>query len=128
MMNNNRRHFARVLFDIDATLTVHNCDYCVKLHDLSLNGALVTKPESVTSLKGQLGTLSFQLHESMPEAEVFMHVAVVHENEQVLGLQCNAIDIDSITRLRRLVSLNLGDDSELDRELAQLVQQEHSSN
>jgi len=35
-------------------------------------------------------------------------------------LQCNAIDIDSVTHLRRLVELNLGDESQLHKEISQL--------
>ena len=50
-----------------------------------------------------------------------MHVAVVHEKENEVGLQCNGINIDSISYLRRLVELNLGDDSQLHKELSQLT-------
>ncbi len=49
-----------------------------------------------------------------------MHIAVVHEHEDETGLQCNAIDIDSVTHLRRLVELNLGDSEQLNKELSQL--------
>jgi hypothetical protein len=35
-------------------------------------------------------------------------------------LQCNAIDIDSVTHLRRLVELNLGNSEQLNKELSQL--------
>ena len=49
-----------------------------------------------------------------------MHIAVVHEGKEETGLQCNAIDIDSVTHLRRLVELNLGDDTQLNKELSQL--------
>ena len=49
-----------------------------------------------------------------------MHIAVVHETDNETGLQCNAIDIDSVTHLRRLVELNLGDSDQLNKELSQL--------
>jgi hypothetical protein len=54
------------------------------------------------------------------ESIVEMHVAVVHEVNDEVGLQCNAIDIDSVTHLRRLVELNLGDESQLHKEISQL--------
>ena len=54
------------------------------------------------------------------ESEVSMHIAVVHQHKDETGLQCNAIDIDSITHLRRLVELNLGDEEQLNKELSQL--------
>ena len=76
-------------------------------------------PENAPSLTNQLGTLSFSLAGS---AEVVsMHVAVVHQEPEEIGLQCNAIDIDSVTHLRRLVELNLGDEAQLHKELSQLT-------
>ncbi|WP_448213773.1 PilZ domain-containing protein [Colwellia sp. MEBiC06753] len=118
----NRRQFTRILFSITASLTVDEQEYSVSIHDISLNGALVTVPEGNPELKGKLGTLNFALAGS--EAQVEMHVAVVHQEPDVIGLQCNAIDIDSVTHLRRLVELNLGDESQLEKELSQLSKQQ----
>ena len=40
-----------------------------------------------------------------------------------IGLRCNAIDIDSVSHLRRLwLNLNLGDESQLSKELSELTQ------
>ena len=114
----NRRQFTRILFEIKATLSVDDKSYPVSIHDISLNGALVTSTGSELSLKGKLGTLQFLLSDN--ESEVKMHIAVVHEHEEETGLQCNAIDIDSVTHLRRLVELNLGDENQLNKELSQL--------
>mgnify|MGYP006174291127 CR=1 FL=1 len=114
----NRRQFTRILFSITATLNVEDNAYPVSIHDISLNGALTTAPES-SSLKGQLGTLTFSLGDA--ESEIEMHVAIVHEEPDVIGLQCNAIDIESVTHLRRLVELNLGDETQLEKELSQLT-------
>ena len=114
----NRRKFTRILFSIKAELEVEGNCYPVSIHDISLNGALITAAESTQSLKGKLGTLNFCLSDN--ESYVEMHIAVVHETEEEMGLQCNAIDIDSVTHLRRLVELNLGDSDQLDKELSQL--------
>jgi hypothetical protein len=38
------------------------------------------------------------------------------------GLACREIDLDSVTHLRRLVALNLGDETLAEREFAQLTQ------
>jgi len=113
----NRRNFTRILFSIKATLEVEEQTYDVSIHDISLNGALVTSPGNKTPLQGNLGVLSFHLSD---DSEVIMHIAVVHENEEEVGLRCNAIDIDSISHLRRLVELNLGDETQLNKELSQL--------
>ena len=118
----NRRQFTRILFKIDANLVIENDTYHVNILDISLNGALVTIPSCGTNLKSKLGTLEFSLDGD--EQQVCMHIAVVHQAASEMGLQCNAIDIDSVTRLRRLVELNLGDDSQLHKELSQLT---HSS-
>jgi hypothetical protein len=120
----NRRQFTRILFSINAILEVEQQNYPVTIHDISLNGALVTMPNTESSLKGKLGLLHFDLTNG--ESIVEMHIAVVHEVSDKtglqceVGLQCNAIDIDSVTHLRRLVELNLGDESQLHKELSQL--------
>ena len=114
----NRRQFTRILFSIKAELNVEDKSYPVSILDISLNGALVSAVKSEQPLKGKLGELNFFLADN--QSKVTMHVAVVHEQNDETGLQCNAIDIDSITLLRRLVELNLGNNDQLDKELSQL--------
>ena len=114
----NRRQFTRILFSITAELEIEDLTYPVSIHDISLNGALVTAVDSEKPLKGKLGTLRFLLSDR--ESEVIMNIAVVHVEANETGLQCNAIDIDSVTHLRRLVELNLGDSEQLNKELSQL--------
>lgn len=115
----NRRQFTRILFSIKATLEIDEQQYPVSIHDISLNGALITTPLSDTPLKGKLGSLVFFLTDT--DLSVSMHIAVVHQTSEETGLQCNAIDIDSISHLRRLVELNLGDENQLNKELSQLT-------
>ncbi|GLX79341.1 cyclic diguanosine monophosphate-binding protein [Thalassotalea insulae] len=114
----NRRQFTRILFSIDAQLEIDEQCYPVNIHDISLNGALISSPDNIDNILHKLGLLRFNL--SGTEAEVCMHIAVVHIESDEIGLQCNAIDIDSVTHLRRLVELNLGDESQLNKELSQL--------
>lgn len=114
----NRRQFTRILFSIKAEVEIEDVKYPVSIHDISLNGALVTAIKSEEPIKGKLGTLQFLLSDN--DSEVIMNIAVVHEEETETGLQCNAIDIDSVTHLRRLVELNLGDSEQLNKELSQL--------
>ncbi|WP_286269866.1 PilZ domain-containing protein [Thalassotalea hakodatensis] len=113
----NRRQFTRILFSIDAQLEVDEKTYAVNIHDISLNGALVSAPKTQDDILNKLGVLHFNLNET----PVSMHVAIVHVESEEVGLRCNAIDIDSVTHLRRLVELNLGDDSQLHKELSQLT-------
>ena len=114
----NRRQFTRVLFAVKAKLNIENNNYPVSIHDISLKGALINLVEPKQSLKEKLGTLTFSLSDH--ESKVTMHISVVHEKGNEIGLHCNAIDIDSITLLRRLIELNLGNSQQLDKELNQL--------
>jgi len=114
----NRRQFTRILFSIAATLEVEEQTYYVAIHDISLNGALIGPTNSKKPLQGSLGTLRFLLSDE--QSEVTMHIAVVHEDKGETGLQCNAIDIDSVGHLKRLIELNLGDAEQLNKELSQL--------
>lgn len=114
----NRRQFTRILFSIKALLAIDKKQYPVTIHDISLNGALVSTPKTSDNIKSKIGSLEFMLDENAPE--IVMHVAVVHQENDETGLQCNAIDIDSITQLKRLIELNLGDQGQLDKELSQL--------
>lgn len=120
MVMENRRQFTRILFSLKAELEVEDKVYPVSLHDISLNGALVTSPELDESLLRRLGVLTFQFETG---ETVVMHVAIVHIHDHEVGLRVNAIDIDSITQLRRMVELNLGDESQLNKELYQLTRE-----
>jgi hypothetical protein len=114
----NRRQFTRILFLIKATLTVDEQAYPVSIHDISLSGALVTSPVTELLLLNKNAILSFSLGHG--NAEVSMNVDIVHQEFDETGLKCKTIDIDSITHLRRLVELNLGDENQLNKELSQL--------
>ncbi|MCP1131589.1 PilZ domain-containing protein, partial [Robbsia andropogonis] len=56
------------------------------------------------------------------DAHVKMDAEVTHDNNRQLGFVCRHIGLESISYLRRLVELNLGDPEELDRELAALIE------
>lgn len=115
----NKRKFTRVLFLIEASLTIADQRYDVSLHDISLNGALVAVNNKTEALLEQSGSLEFCLLEG--SAKVSMDVSVVHEHENIVGLKCDSIDLDSVTHLRRLIELNMGDEEQLHKELVQLI-------
>jgi hypothetical protein len=50
-----------------------------------------------------------------------MEVTIVHHMANYYGLVCREIDLDSVTHLRRLVELNLGDEAMAEREFALLT-------
>lgn len=117
--SNERRHFKRILFDADAELQCGDQACDVHLLDVSLKGALVELRDK-TQLHpdaGQDVSLDIKLDDSV---HIMMQGPVTHVEGDHIGVECSAIDIESITHLRRLVELNLGDSQVLDRELAAL--------
>ncbi len=119
-----RRHYTRVFFDNHATLSHDHDIWQVELIDVSLNGALISYPEN--ALPSQLNhqdtfNLNFGLTDA-PDLKIKMSVKIVHIEPDVLGLQCEQIDIDSVTHLRRIVELNTGDQYLLKRELMHLIE------
>lgn len=118
-INDQRRKFSRVLFEAGATLSAGRSSFACTLHDLSLKGALLT-PESPQSLAlGEKCLLDLRLGDAA--AEIRMEGSIAHLEGTQVGLRCDSIDIDSLTHLRRLVELNVGDEAILQRELSALT-------
>jgi hypothetical protein len=109
-----RRRFHRILFDAQTTAIHRGNDYRTAVEDVSLNGALVKRPEQWNGEVGDDLTITIQLDE---QETITMQTTVAHVEAEHLGLRCHHIDMDSITHLRRLVELNLGDSDLLEREL-----------
>lgn len=117
-MSAERRHFARIAFDAPAQLTTIDKRYEVKLLDVSLKGALV-QLEAPLQL-GEPCLLCLRLDNA--EQRIAMAAEVAHVDGQRAGLLCRSIDLESITHLRRLIEVNLGEQSLLERELKALLQ------
>jgi len=112
-----QRQFSRIPFDVPATLALGGQVWETSLIDISLHGALIQAPQNFAPDPGQDYRLAVHL-EGGPD--ICMEVWVAHQENKVLGLKCKDIDVDSITHLRRLVELNLGDPDLLERELSAL--------
>lgn len=115
----NRRQYTRVLFSTPATLLVNEQHQACELLDVSLNGVLISHPNGIKADKHQSAELNFTLPGS--NINIMMAVEISHIEPLHIGLHCTHIDIDSITHLKRLVELNLGNDALLHRELAMLI-------
>ncbi|TVP10070.1 PilZ domain-containing protein [Shewanella sp. MSW] len=118
-----KRKFSRILSSIDAQLSCGDKVWSTHLLDLCLNGAMVEEPADFAP-EGVL-KLSFCLPQS--EVELCMEADVVYRRNGLLGLKCGLIDIESISHLRRLLELNLGDASLLHRELEQFIAEHEQS-
>lgn len=115
-----RRRFSRVLFNAAARLKVDERDWPCEIHDLSLKGALIGisfPPGGIPA--GAPCTLELNLGDT--DARIRMAGTISHVEGANVGLRCESIDLDSVSHLRRLVELNLGDDTILQRELSALI-------
>ena len=115
-----RRHFSRVLFKAKASLSASGQSHACEVLDLSLKGALVRVAASEHWTPDLACILELDL-DSERQAVIRMDTKVSHRQGNVIGLHCVEIDLDSITHLRRLVELNVGDESVLQRDLSALT-------
>lgn len=121
-----RRRFARILYLTMAELTQGEQKWQTQLVDVSLQGALLIRPDDWESRDNKEYQLSFILSGS--DIEIKMQVELTHEASKKLGFYCHHIDIDSATHLKRMIELNVGNEELLHRELEQLLSEhlEHS--
>ncbi|MBL8337485.1 MAG: PilZ domain-containing protein [Rhodoferax sp.] len=111
----NQRHFSRVPFETAVRMISAQGSTAVRLLNISLKGALVSQPPGWTITPGTLLALELTL---VDNEHIRVNVKVAHAEHGHVGLFWDHIDLDSMTHLRRLVQLNLGDAAQLDRELA----------
>ncbi|NOX09162.1 MAG: PilZ domain-containing protein [Gammaproteobacteria bacterium] len=112
-----QRQFSRIPFSAVVNLSSGRSTTECKLIDISLRGALIERPDELSSCEDDHYLLTLSLSES---EKISMVTRVTRINDNVIGLVCKDIDLDSITNLRRLIELNLGDHEMLERELGEL--------
>lgn len=116
-----RRRFQRIAFDAGTEISQGDRRWKVALLDLSLQGLLVERPEHWDVVAGEPVQVRIYLGF---DVNVYMDADLAWEREGLLGFNCKYIDLESISHLRRLIELNLGDIALLERELSALG--EHS--
>lgn len=113
-----RRRFSRIDFDARVEIAQGDKNWQAQLLDISLKGLLLAK----------MGP--YQLQPTTPllvkiilsdQTSIAMSAQVVHQTLEQLHLACMTIDIDSISHLRRLIELNMGDAAAAERELSELL-------
>jgi len=116
---NDKRHFSRILFDATCTLHQGEDEWPAELLDISLRGILIKCPDLSTANLEK----PFEAIIALSEAgeSIIMSLKLVHQEATHLGFECEYIDIDSITHLKRLIELNLGNPELLNRELGALT-------
>lgn len=116
-----KRLFTRIHFEANAVLNTFPGKHECKLVDISLKGALVERRLPWRETIGEPCNLAVKL--AGGGTSIQMAGEIAHIEEGRLGIRCLQIDLESITTLRRLVELNLGDEDLLNREIHAMVQQ-----
>ena len=121
VQNSESRHFSRIPFHADIQLHFMPpiAEQVCNLRDISLNGALVETLHPIGTYMGMACRLHLVLREG--GESITMEGMVIHHEGNFLGIECKHIDMDSMTNLRRLVELNLGDEGLLERELFKVL-------
>lgn len=121
--NHERRRFQRINFD--ARVRLFQDDQCweTQLLDISLRGILAERPRDFGNARADRPFRS-EIELNQDDPGIQMSLTLVHQGEKQLGFRCDDIDLDSVTCLRRLIELNLGDPQLLERELTALVHQD----
>lgn len=115
---NDLRHYSRIPFAAEVQLHLRGQTLRVQLVDIALKGALVQTDGGHALALQEPCRLVLPLAD---ESEgVVMAGPIVHLNGPYIGIECQDIDITSLTRLRRLLALNTGDADLMDRELSHL--------
>lgn len=117
-----RRNFSRIPFLAQAHLHAEKGElhFNCEVLDVSLNGILISVPVGWRGLLKDKYQIDLLLENA--QLVIKMSAAVAHIDEKAIGFICEHIDLDSISHLKRLVELNLGDEALLHRELESLIQ------
>ena len=118
-----RRRFSRVIFSGDCSLSEEIAGEIeiskTELVDVSLNGALVQRPEEWHDEPGALVNLNLTLAGSDIILEI--NGIVCHQEKGLLGIKFLTLSLESISHLKRLIELNLADGELMHREMSQLI-------
>lgn len=118
MSESERRRFARVLYRAPALVTQGSTHVATTIQDLSLHGILLSAIDEPGLDSSQPIHVEFPLPESDIVIQLTAHIVAM--NDSIIRVEIVHIDINSIAHLKRLVELNIGDDSLLYRELEHL--------
>lgn len=113
-----KRQFHRVVHDARATVFGPGQDWPCQVHDLSLKGCLLEAKTDWQLEALQTYRISIWLARDI---EIGMDARPVYQHGRYAGFHCVNMDLDSVTELRRLVELNLGDPALLERDIQALL-------
>ncbi len=110
-----KRYFSRISFKAHSRIEFNDKVYDCELLDLSLRGALINFKEQIPIKMNEVCTLIVHLHSS--DIKLIFDAELVHIHKNNLGFKFISEDIGTITHLRNLLSLNVGDYDKITGEL-----------
>jgi len=114
------RKYSRIPFVADALIETGTERLQARVLDISLKGVLIALEGEASPPASEPYTLCIRLAEAEADAAICMEAVTRNRNADKLGCEWTGIDIESMTRLRRLLELNLADCELIERELHQL--------
>jgi hypothetical protein len=114
-----RRRFDRVATDKAITVDTPQGKADGVVVDISLRGALLDLGGDWRPGNGDAVRAHIRLDDG--DCCIDFEGEVAHVEGERVGLHCLVLDLDSASRLRRLVELNLADPELLERNLAELI-------
>ena len=110
-----KRYFSRINFTAQSQIEVNDKVYSGELLDLSLRGALLNFKENIPLNMNDSCTLIIHLHSSA--IKLIFDAVLVHIHKNHLGFKFISEDVGTMTHLRNLLSLNVGDYDKITDEL-----------
>lgn len=117
----NKRKYSRIPMSLYGYIRHRNTmeAFRVDIVDISLHGVLVkSRCEMPQIALGEVMVLDVALD---PRAPITATMICRHLRDKFLGFEIIDIDVESMTHLKRLVELNLGESKILNRELNELL-------
>lgn len=118
--NHERRRFHRIATDKPVLVSCGGQQHTGTVLDISLRGLLF----ETTGGWQPAHDAPVQARVELDPAEVCcieMQGVVAHVDGNRIGIRATSLDLDSASRLKRLVELNLADHDQLERDLAELL-------
>ena len=115
------RRFTRIPLDTDVQLydSQSQKSWNSELIDISLKGLKISRP--IDWLISDHVHFEINLVLAKNDIEIKLQTTLKHFDDAMLGFQIIHIDVDSASHLHRLLELNLGDSTLLDREYNELI-------
>ncbi|AZL86140.1 PilZ domain-containing protein [Aliivibrio salmonicida] len=115
-----RRKFSRVVYQSSITLIQEIQQWKGSLIDLSLHGLLIQLSDHCEIELNNQVIAHFTLNDS--DIHIIAECEIIQKTNNMLRLCISHIDIDSISHLKRLIELNVGNDELLLRQLSELTE------